>query len=250
MKVLEVRDVRKRFGGLVAVDGISFVASSGSIKSIIGPNGAGKTTLFNIISGLLAPDSGSIVFFDRDITSLPPFKRARLGIGRTFQKSLLFETMSVLDNVRVIVESASRASDGSQRPFAHVPDRELAAEALRRVGLYEVRNRPASLLGPGEKHLLEIARALALRPTLLLLDEPAAGLNDAETERLASILRSLRDEGICLLLVEHNMKFVMEISDEVFAMNEGRKLAEGPPLIIQEDDAVIEAYLGGSLHNA
>lgn len=243
MKVIEVRGISKSFGGLKAVDQLSFSASEGQIKAIIGPNGAGKTTVFNIISGLLKEDSGEVVFKGRIVNSMPPYRRARLGIGRTFQKSMLFEHMTVFENVQVISENVLELKNSR----FNSPE-EVASDALHKVKLFHKKDFDVSLLSPGERHLLEIARALALSPSLLLLDEPAAGLNDEETRRLGAILSEIRAEGMCILLVEHDMKFVMSVSDEVLVMHEGRKIAEGPPLLIQEDDAVIEAYLGTGIH--
>lgn len=244
MKVIELRNISKSFGGLKAVDNLTFTAFEGQIKAIIGPNGAGKTTVFNIISGLLRQDSGEVIFRGQVVNSMPAYRRARLGIGRTFQKSMLFEHMSVYDNVLVISENVLKG-----RGSRLASPEEVASEVLRKVKLFHKKDMDVSLLTPGERHLLEIARAMALSPYLLLLDEPAAGLNDEETKKLGSVLNEIREEGICILLVEHDMKFVMSISDEVLVMHEGRKIAEGPPLLIHEDEAVIEAYLGTSIHS-
>lgn len=244
MRTITVEGITKRFNGVTALEDVTFTADDEQIKAIIGPNGAGKTTLFNIISGLLKPDGGSVYLGELDITRLPPRKRALLGIGRTFQKSLVFENLTVLENVLVIAENVLRREDiKNQRPA------DFSRHLLKVVGIDEKRDLPASLLTSGERHLLEIARALALKPRVLLLDEPAAGLNDAETEMLGEVLRRIRGEGLSLLLVEHDMKFVMTISDEVVALNQGRKIAEGPPMLIQEDRQVIEAYLGSDIHS-
>lgn len=244
MRTITVRDITKRFNGVTALEGVTFTADAEQIKAIIGPNGAGKTTLFNIISGLLKPDSGSVYLGDMEITNLTPRRRALLGIGRTFQKSLIFENLSVLENVLVIAENVL-----NKEMLKNQSPRDFSLHLLRMTGIYERKDIPASLLTSGERHLLEIARALALKPLVVLLDEPAAGLNDAETEMLGEVLKRIRDEGLSLLLVEHDMKFVMGISDEVVALNQGRKIAEGPPLLIQEDKQVIEAYLGSDIHS-
>ncbi len=243
MKILEVSGVKKYFGNIPAVDNLTFTAFEGQIKAIIGPNGAGKTTLFNIISGLIKQDAGRIHFKGREISNLRPYQRARLGIGRTFQKAFVFENMSVYENVLVIAENVKK----DHREKRSV--KEIASEALIKVGLSDKAHLNAGVLSAGERHLLEIARALAIEPALLLLDEPAAGLNDAETEFLREILFRLKSEGICILLVEHDMHFVMDTADEVLAIHYGKKLAEGPPMLIQEDKQVIEAYLGSDIHH-
>jgi len=244
MKVLEVKGITKRFEGIIALNEVSFSAVSGQIKAIIGPNGAGKTTLFNVISGLLSQDRGKIYFEGREISNLKPFARARLGIGRTFQRSFIFEDLTVFENVLVIAENVRTSTSGYLKP------EEVAREALLRAGIEKKMHLKAGLLSTGERHLLEIARALALRPKLLLLDEPAAGLNDTETERLAVILRRLAADGYCVLLVEHDMKFVMNNADEVLVLHRGEIIAEGPPILIQEDERVTEAYLGSDLLHA
>lgn len=229
---------------MVAVNELTFSADEGYIKAIIGPNGAGKTTVFNIISGLLASDEGEVIFMGKKINDLKPYERARIGIGRTFQKAFIFEDLTVFENVLVIAENVKTVfKEKFEKPA------NLAENALFLVGLDEKANMPAGALSTGERHLLEIARALALKPKLLMLDEPAAGLNDAETEKLEAVLNNLKEQGICILLVEHDMKFVMRASDEVLVMHRGKKLAEGPPMMIQEDDAVIEAYLGSKIHH-
>lgn len=243
--LLEVKNVSKRFQGIKALECVSFAVHGGQLKAIIGPNGAGKTTLFNIISGLLRQDSGAIYFLGREISRLKPYERARLGIGRTFQRSYVFEGMTVFENVLVIAENVRTGTD---KPY-DTPER-LAEEVLFKTGLEDRMHDDAANLSSGERHLLEIARALALNPKLLLLDEPAAGLNDVETERLGRTLQELAGEGYGILLVEHDMKFVMKFSDEVMVIHRGIKIAEGPPLLIKEDSRVIEAYLGSDILNA
>lgn len=255
MALLRVDKVTKRFGGLEALREVSFAVYQGQIKALIGPNGAGKTTLFNLVSGYLLPTSGRVYFSGRDVTGYPPHRMCGLGVGRTFQHSLIFEDMSVLDNVAVGRYSRTRA--GLLAAFFALPvhrreERETikaAEEALRRVGLEQRACDRAGTLPMGERHLLEIARALASEPQLLLLDEPAAGLNEAETACLAEVVRRLRADGVTVLVVEHDMTFVMDLSDEVVVLDYGRKIAEGPPFMIQENEEVIKAYLGEELED-
>jgi branched-chain amino acid transport system ATP-binding protein len=253
MPLLSVQAVSKRFGGLDALKDVTFGVYRDQIKALIGPNGAGKTTLFNIISGSYRPSEGRVVFADVDVAGQAPHRICRLGIGRTFQHSLVFDDMSVVENVAV--GRYSRTKAGVLAAVLTLPRHrreeaetfKAAHEALRRVGLDHVADEPAENLPMGERHLLEIARALASEPRLLLLDEPAAGLNDDETQRLADTVRKIRDEGVTVLLVEHDMTFVMDISDEVVVLDYGRKIAEGPPLMIQNNEEVIKAYLGEEL---
>lgn len=255
MALLRVDKVTKRFGGLEALREVTFAVYRGQIKALIGPNGAGKTTLFNLVSGYLLPTSGRVYFADRNVTGYAPHRMCRLGLGRTFQHSLVFEDMTVLENVAV--GRYPRTKAGLLAAFLTLPlhrreERETmkaAEDALRRVGLEHRGDDPAGNLAMGERHLLEIARALATEPQLLLLDEPAAGLNEAETARLAEVVRRLRAEGITVLLVEHDMTFVMDLSDEVVVLDYGRKIAEGPPFMIQENEEVIKAYLGEELED-
>ncbi|HZJ03184.1 MAG TPA: ABC transporter ATP-binding protein [Thermoleophilia bacterium] len=253
MPILRVESVSKRFGGLEALRDVTFSLYEGQIKALIGPNGAGKTTLFNLVSAIEAPTEGSIVFAGKEITGMTSDRACRVGIGRTFQHSKLFDDMSVLDNVKVGRHAKSNA--GLLAAFFTTPRHrreeqaitEASIRALRRVGIEEHAAAQAGSLPLGERHLLEIARALATEPRVLLLDEPAAGLNNEETDRLADSVRRIRDEGITVLLVEHDMGFVMNISDEVVVLDYGRKIAEGPPLMIQNDEEVIRAYLGADL---
>ncbi len=253
MALLQVQAVSKRFGGLEALKDVTFSVHDGQIKALIGPNGAGKTTLFNVVSGSYKPSSGRVYLDGVDVTGKPPHYMCRLGLGRTFQQSLLFDGLTVLENVAVGHYPRTRAGILSAvltLPRHRREEREtfiVAREVLRRVGLEEKAQEPAQNLPMGERHLLEIARALASGPRLLLLDEPAAGLNEEETRRLAETIRKLRDEGVTVLLVEHDMTFVMDISDEVVVLDYGRKIAEGPPLMIQDNEEVIKAYLGEEL---
>ena len=253
MPLLSVQNVSKRFGGLDALREVTFAVNRAQIKALIGPNGAGKTTLFNIVSGSYRPSQGTVLFDDADISRKAPHRICRMGVGRTFQHSLVFDDMSVVENVAVGRYSRTKAGllSGGLTLRRHRREEaetiKAAHEALRRVGLDHLAGEPAENLPMGERHLLEIARALASGPQLLLLDEPAAGLNDDETMRLAETVRKIRDEGVTVLLVEQHMNFVMEISDEVVVLDYGRKIAEGPPLMIQNNEEVIKAYLGEEL---
>ena len=248
---LEIRELSRSFGGLKAVNDVSFMVRTGSIKSVIGPNGAGKTTLFNLISGMLPCDSGIILQNGRDITGFQPHRIAKLGISRTFQTTKLFSRMSVLENVMVGRHPRTRAgflSGVLNLPWTWKEEREIrerSLELLGTLGLNDAAGEPASNLPFGKQRLLEIARALATEPSLLLLDEPAAGLNIYETREMAEIVLKIREWGITVLLVEHDMSLVMDISDEIVVLNYGRKVAEGEPAQIQRDPEVIRIYLGG-----
>ena len=250
MPILRVEHVFRRFGGLEALHDVSFGLSEGQIKALIGPNGAGKTTLFNLISAVDHPSDGHIYFGEHDLAVIKAHNASRLGIGRTFQHSKLFDDLSVLDNVKIGRHGKSRAglmSASLTLPRHRREEREITEAsftALGRVGLGEMAAEMAGNLPLGDRHLVEIARALATEPQVLLLDEPAAGLNNEETDRLETIVRRIRDEGVTVLLVEHDMGFVMNISDDVVVLDYGRKIAEGPPLMIQNDEEVIRAYLG------
>ena len=248
--ILEVRDLQHWFGGLHVIDDVSFSCRPGIVKGIIGPNGAGKTTLFNLIAGTLAPVSGSIVFDGRPSAGLAPHRIAGRGISRTFQATRLFPRMSVLENVMVGWHLRGRAGFLSGmlgpaltgREDAHA--RQECGAILEELGIGGLAGRDAQSLPFGRQRLVEIARALAAGPKLLLLDEPACGLNPAETEEIGALIARIRDGGITILIVEHDMSLVMGISDEVLVLSHGRRIAEGTPTQVQEDPEVVAVYLG------
>lgn len=256
MALLEVKELTKVFGGLVAVDNVSFTVSDGQIKALIGPNGAGKTTIFNLLTGIEPPAKGGITFKGKPVGGLKSHRICALGIGRTFQNTQLFGEMTVLENVMVGRHPRTKSGllvSALKLPFTRVEEESIlqkSQEILKFVGLADKASQQAKNLPHGDRHLLEIARALATEPELLLLDEPAAGLNSSETERLGETIYRIRDKGITILLVEHDMGLVMKISDEVLVLDYGKKIAEGPPLLIQEDEQVITAYLGEEMHHA
>jgi branched-chain amino acid transport system ATP-binding protein len=254
MALLEVKDVRRSFGGLVAVNQVTFQVAPGQIKSVIGPNGAGKTSLFNIISGLLKPDMGQVVFKDRNITGFKPYQVACAGISRTFQNPSLFLQLDVLQNVMVGRHIRSKwGFTGCCLRFPGQPQeersiRETAMGQLEYVGLAHLAGASASSLSFGQRRMVELARALATEPELLLLDEPASGLNTREKADLGRLIRRIRDRGVTVLLVEHDMAMVMDLSDEILVLHNGTPIAEGPPLAIQNDPKVVSVYLGGEFN--
>jgi len=248
--LLEIDHISKRFGGLVAVNDVSFTVEEGAIYSMIGPNGAGKTTAFNCITGLYPVSSGDVRFRGRSIVGLPPHRIAAMGITRTFQNIRLFSYMSALDNVMVgeHVRMRSKVWDHVFRtPWSQREEQRVEASALaqlRRFGLERYADSYARNLPYGLQRRLEIARALASGPALLLLDEPAAGLNPNEKVELMGLISRLRDEGLTIFLIEHDMRVVMNISDRIVVLDHGERISEGEPQEVRHDPRVIEAYLG------
>jgi branched-chain amino acid transport system ATP-binding protein len=250
VSLLQVEGLAKSFGGLRAVEGVGFAVDKGAIKAVIGPNGAGKTTLFNLIFGSIVPDAGQVVFAEQRLPAGRAHRHVVAGMARTFQQIRLFPQMSALENVMVGAHTRGRAGflasllplPSTRREERYLRDEALAA--LRFLGIDGLCDSPATELAYGEQRAVELARALASKPQLLLLDEPAAGLNMRETVELGKLIRRIRDSGVTVLLVEHDMGLVMGISDSIVVLCHGQKIAEGEPLAIQKHPEVIRAYLG------
>jgi branched-chain amino acid transport system ATP-binding protein len=248
--MLRFEGITQVFGGLTALQEISFTARKGEITGVIGPNGAGKTTLFNIVSGIYTQTAGAVFLNDRNVSGYPPEQLARLGMVRTFQNIELFGQMTVVENVMVGLHTRSRSGifacafklPGHLKEERRIMER--AMHWLEFAGIKELAGAEAASLPFGKGRLLEIARAMALEPQIILMDEPAAGLNSRETVNLAALIRRIRDAGITVVLVEHDMELVMDVCDSILVLNLGCKLAEGTPRAIQENPAVIAAYLG------
>ena len=242
MTRLSLEGITVRYGGHTALNNVHITVPSGNITGLIGPNGAGKTTLFNVTSGLLKPNEGNIQFGDVVMTDLSPYRRAKLGLGRTFQRLELFPSLTVKENIQVAAEIRREWSDNIK---GNSNVNRIVERVIRLTGLEDLHSKSVADIPTGKARLVELARTLVQEPKMLLLDEPASGQNDKETEEFAGILRALNDEGVTIFLVEHDMSLVMNVCDKIFVLDFGSLIADGTTEEIQNNPVVIDAYLGG-----